>query len=57
MVGQGQEVDERDPLHADQQGLERDEAPMGGRGVDDIVGAEERIPEGAETVAREAPRD
>lgn len=57
MVRQGQEIDERDPLHADQRGLKRDDAPMGGRCVDDIVPAEERIPESAETVAREAPRD
>lgn len=58
MVGAGgQGIDERDPAYAGQRGLERDEVPMRGRGMEGGAAAEERIPEGAETVAREAPRD
>lgn len=46
MVGQGQGIDERDPAYAGQRGLERDEVPMAGRGVEGGAAAEERILEG-----------
>jgi hypothetical protein len=49
---QGKTVDPHDPAHAGQRALDKEEAEVG-RGNVGGPAAEERLPEGAETVARE----
>lgn len=51
-------VDGRDPEFANQRALDKEEGALAGqRGTVGGPAAEERLPETAETVAREAPRD
>jgi len=62
MVGQRDRIGERDPAHAEQRELERDDAQAGvadsmpGRGNSGGLAAEERITGSAETVAAEVER-